>query len=150
MFADALGELQNRDLLRVADVCRQMLIRHHQPVDPLDQVGNVTEAARLLSIPINRQRLADERLINKVWQRAAVIQPHPRPIGIEDSHDMRIHLVIAVIRHSHRFGKALRFVVDAARANGIDVSPVVFVLRRNFRITVTFARGGQKKLGVLR
>ena len=73
MLPDAFGKLQNRNLLRIADVCRQMLVRHHQPIDPLDQVGHIAKAARLFSISINRQWLAAQCLIHKVGQRAAVV-----------------------------------------------------------------------------
>src|SRR2546427_4795761 len=55
-LADAFGKFQDGDLLGVADVRRQVLIGHHQPVNPVDQVVDVTEAARLQPIPINRER----------------------------------------------------------------------------------------------
>ena len=149
MSKDAFDKVEKRDLLRIPDICRQVLVGHHEPVNAFDEVGNITETPRLFSVAINRQRHPAQRLKNEVRQCAAVVQTHPRPIGIEDSHDARVHFMIAVIRHGHGFGKALGFIINAARANGVHVSPVVFVLWRNFRVAVTFAGGSKKKLRIL-
>ena len=47
--------------------------------------------------------------------------------------------VIAVIRHRHRFGEALRLVVHAARADRVHVAPVGLLLRVHQRIAVHLA-----------
>src|ERR1700751_3391255 len=56
--------------------------------------------------------------------------------------------MIAVIRHSHGFGEAFGFVVDAARADGIDVSPILLGLRGNFRVAITLAGRSEEEFGL--
>ena len=51
--------------------------------------------------------------------------------------------MIAVIGHRHRFGEALRLVVDAARAHRVDVAPVGLLLRMLERIAVDL--GGRRE-----
>ena len=150
MFANFLRELQNRDLFRIPDVGRQVFVRHRQLVDAVDQIRNIAKAARLLPFPINRDRLARQRLVHKVRQRAAVVQSHPRPIRVENSHDMRVDAEVAVIRHRHRFAKPLCFVINSARPDRVDVAPIALRLRRNIRVAITFACRRDKKLRFLR
>ena len=123
---DGLGELQHRHLGRVADVHRQVVIAHHQPVDAFDQIGDVAKAARLRALAENRDGLVRERLADERRHDAAVVQPHPRAVGVEDADDARLDLVLAVIGHRQRLGEALGLVVAAARADGVDVAPVFF------------------------
>src|SRR5580658_290966 len=87
--------------------------------------------------------------MDEVRQRAAVVEAHSWAIGIEDSHDMSVDTVIAVIGHGHGLGKALRFVVNASRPDRIYMAPIFFVLRRDFGIAVAFARRREEKLGLL-
>src|SRR5579859_3147844 len=84
--------------------------------------------------------------MHKIWQRAAVIEAHTRTISIEDAHDAGIHTMISMISHSHGFRKSLGFIINAARADRIHVAPILLMLRRNFRVPITFARRGQEKL----
>ena len=58
--------------------------------------------------------------------------------------------MIAVIRHGHRFGEPLRFVVNTARSDRVYVAPVVFRLRMNQRIAVAFRRRRQNERRLLR
>jgi hypothetical protein len=44
--------------------------------------------------------------------------------------------------------KAFGFVVDAARADGVDVAPVGFGLGMDQRVAVAFGRGGEEESGV--
>ena len=48
-----------------------------------------------------------------------------------------------MIRHRHRFGEPLRFVVDAAGAHRVDVAPVGFLLRMFQRIAVDLRGRGE-------
>ncbi len=57
--------------------------------------------------------------------------------------------VRAVVRHGHRLGEALGFVVDAARADRIDVAPVFLVLRVDERIAVDLGGRGEQEAGAL-
>src|SRR5437868_13899942 len=58
--------------------------------------------------------------------------------------------MIAVIGHGDGFREALGLIVDTARSDSIDATPILFTLRRNFRIAVAFAGRREKKLGLFR
>ena len=68
--------------------------------------------------------------------RASVVEPHARPEGVEDSHDARVDPVRAMVRHRDRLAEPLGLVVHAARADRIDVAPVVLALRVHQRVAV--------------
>ena len=136
--------------MRISDVGRFMFVGHHQTVDSVDQIGNVAETARLFSRAVNGDGLPGQRLINEIRQGAAVIEAHARPVGVEDADDVRVQALGAVIGHHHGFRKALGFVVNAARADRVDIAPVGFRLRADVRIAVTFRRGREEILGLLR
>ncbi len=85
----------------------------------------------------------------KAGHDAAVAQAHPRAVGVKDADDLRVHAVIAVIGHRHRFGETLGFIVNAARADRVHVAPVIFLLRMDERVAVAFRGGGQKERRLL-
>jgi hypothetical protein len=57
---------------------------------------------------------------------------------------------MTVVRHCHRFGKTLRFVVNTANTDRIHVTPVGLFLRVLKRIAVTLRRGRCEELRVFR
>ena len=126
-----------------------MLVGLAQPINAVNQVGNVAETSRLLAFAVNRDRLPAQCLIDEIRQRAAIIQPHAGPIRVENPHDMRIHFPVPVVGHRGGFGKAFRLVVNASWSNRIHFPPIRFALRGNVRITIAFAGGSQQELGVL-
>ena len=119
-----LRQLPDRELVGVADVGRLVPVAREEPVDPLDEIGDVAERSRLRAVAVQRERLTLERLHHEVGNHPAVLRPHPRSVRVEDAHDARIDPVIAVVGHRHRLGEPLRLVVHAARADRIHVSPV--------------------------
>ena len=125
---DGLGELQHRHLGRVADVHRQLIIAHHQAVDAFDQIRDITKTARLGAFAEHRDGPIRQRLAHERRHDAAIVQAHPGAVGVEDADDTRLDLVFAVVGHRQRLGKALRLVVTAARADGVDIAPVFFRL----------------------
>ena len=56
----------------------------------------------------------------------------------------------AVIGHRHRLGETLRFIVNAARPDRVHVAPVIFLLRMDERIAVTFRSRGEEERRLLR
>ena len=56
---------------------------------------------------------------------------------------------MAVVGHRHRLGEALGLVVDAARADRVDVAPVGLGLRVHERVAVHLARRGEEEPGPL-
>ena len=63
---DDLGELLDGELARIADVDRIGLIGKQQPVDPLDQIIDILERARLQAVAVDGERLAAQRLLDEV------------------------------------------------------------------------------------
>src|SRR2546427_1536353 len=148
--ADAFGEFENRDFLRIADIYGFVLLGIHQPVDAFDEVRHITEAACLPPVPIDRDGLAPKRLVYEIGQRAPVIEPHARSISIEDAHDVSVHAVESVISHDHGFRESLGFIVDAARTDRVYVPPISLWLRTDLRIAIAFGGGGQQVFGLFR
>ena len=136
-------DLLDRHLARVADVHRIVHVRQHQPDDAVDEIGDVGEAARLRAVAEHGDVLVAERLRHERRDGAAVVQAHPRTVGVEDPHDLRVQPVVAVVGHRHRFGEALGLVVDAARADRVHVAPVGLLLRMLERIAVHL--GGRRE-----
>ena len=98
---------------------------------------------------VDGDRLAPEGLLHEIGQNPAVIQPHPRPVGVEDAHDPRLDAVIAVIGHGDRLGEPFGLIVAAPGTNRIDVAPVVFALGVDLRVAVDLRRAGQQEPCVL-
>jgi 3-hydroxyacyl-CoA dehydrogenase len=94
---------------------------------------------------ITAQRLADERR-----QHAAVVQSHARAIRVEDADDARLQPVVGVVGHRHGLLEALGLVVDAARADRVDVAPVLLRLRVHGRVAVDLAGRRDQDARVLR
>src|SRR5581483_7827905 len=103
-----------------------------------DEVVDITEAPRLLAFAVYGDRLVLERLSDEIRHNTAVLHAHARAIRVEDPHEARVQLVRAVIGHRYRLGEALRLVVDAARADRIDIDPIVLALRFDERVAVDF------------
>ena len=146
---DRLGELEQRLLVRVAEVDRKMLARLGEQDDPADQVVDVTEAPRLRAVAEHRDRLPVQGLAQKRRDRAPVVRPHPAAVGVEDPHDPGVDALLAVVRHHQRLGVALGLVVHPSRTDGIDVSPVGLGLRVHLRIAVDLARRGEQEARAL-
>ncbi len=106
-----------------------------------------TVVNRYSSRPI--QRLAIERSCERLAQegrdRAAVVRAHARAVGVEDADDRGVDALLAVVGHRQRLGVALGLVVDAARADRVDVAPVGLRLRVDLRVAVDLGgRGGEE------
>ena len=84
---DQLRHLEQRHLVRVADVHRLVHVRLGEQHEAADQVVDVTEAARLGAVAEDRDRLVGERLAHEGRDRAAVVRPHARAEGVEDADD---------------------------------------------------------------
>jgi hypothetical protein len=85
----------NGALLRVAQVKRSAThVAVHQSDQPVDQVIHVLEGPRLLSITINGDGLALQRLDNKVADDAPVVRMHTRSESVEDASDAHINVLL--------------------------------------------------------
>ena len=122
-----------------------MKIAHRQFENSINQIGDVTKRARLQAIAKHRERFSAQRLPNKGRDNAPVVQTHARAVGVKDAHDLSVNLMVAMIRHCHRFGETLRFIINPTRPDRVDVAPVIFLLRMDQRVAVTFRSGGQNE-----
>jgi hypothetical protein len=121
---DRARQLQQRELVWVAEVHRLVVAGLGEPDDPVDQVRDVAERARLRTVPEHGQRAVLQRLAQERGHRAAVVRAHPRAVGVEDAGDAGVHALLAVIGHAERLGVALGLVVDAARPDRVHVAPI--------------------------
>ena len=53
--------------------------------------------------------------------------------------------MVAVVGHRHGLGEPLGLVVHAARPDGVDVAPIVFLLRMHEGVAVALAGGGEQE-----
>ena len=137
------GELEERELLGIAEVDGVVLTGQREPPDPGDEVVDVTERAGLRPVAEHRQRLAEERLPEEGRDRPAVEGAHPRPVRVEDADDRGVDALLTVVGHRQGLGVPLRLVVHAARADRVDVPPVALGLRVLERVAVHLAGGGE-------
>ena len=136
----ASASSQQRELVGVADVDRPALAGLGERDHPADQVVDVAERARLAAVAEHGDRAVLQRLAQERRDRAAVVGPHPRAVRVEDPDDRRVDALLAVVGHRQRLGVALGLVVDAARADRVDVAPVGLGLRVHLRVAVDLAR----------
>src|ERR1700730_708706 len=142
--ADAGRELEHGDLVLRPEVDGLGVIGRQQADDALDEVVDVTEAARLGAVPVHGHRLVLQRLHQEVRHGPPVIDAHPRPKAIKNANDAGVHAVRTVVRHGERLGGTLRLVVERARSDGIDVAPIGLGLRMDLGVAVDLG-GGRKE-----
>ena len=109
---------------------------------PSTRSVDVAERARLAAVAEHGDRPVLQRLAQERRDRAAVVRAHARAVGVEDPHDRRVDALLAVVGHRQRLGVALGLVVDAARADRVDVAPVGLGLRMDLRVAVDL--GGRR------
>src|SRR3954452_8157422 len=146
---DRLGQLEQGELVRVADVDGLVQPRLGEADHAPDQVVDVAEGPRLLALAEHRDRAVLQRLAQEGRDGPAVVRAHARPVGVEDADDRRVDALLAQVGHRHRLGVALGLVVDAARPDRVDVAPVGLLLRMDLGIAVDLRRRGQQEAGAL-
>ena len=126
----------------------EILLRVHHPDQAFDQIVYVTEGAGLFSLTVDGDLFPSEGLNDKVADDASIGDGHPWSIGIENSHDFHINMVLATVVHHQALGGPLSLVVAAPDPDRIDPSPVIFPLGVDLRITVHFRGGCLKDRGL--
>ena len=134
--------------MRVADVDRPDHLgwARHQPHQPVDQIVDIAEGARLAAVAIDGDRLVEQRLYDEVRHHAPVLAVHARTIGVEDARHLDRHAGLAVIVEEQRLGGALALVVAGARADRVDVAPIFLGLRMRGRVAIDLAGRGLQDL----
>src|SRR6185503_1124330 len=91
-------ELHDRELTRIAEIHRLVqAVDIHQAYKPLNEILDVTERARLLSLAVKRQRLSTQCLHDKIRNDAAVVLKHSWSIRVEDARDANVDFVLTMI-----------------------------------------------------
>ena len=116
-----------------------VVARAHQPDQALDQLVDVAERARLAAVAVEGDVPARERLDDEVGDHPAVVGVHARPVGVEDPRHLDLQPVLAVIVEEQGLGAALALVVAGARAQRVDVAPIVLALRVDLRVAIDLA-----------
>src|SRR3989338_2431055 len=142
-----LRNLQDGALIRIAEIHGIVEVAVHQPENPLDEIADVTEAARLTAVAIDGQWLVPQCLPDKVGTPPPVTEPHPLAVRVEDANNPGIQPMLAMIGHRERFGESFGFIVHAARPDRVDMAPVMFRLRMDLRIAVDLRGGGEEEFG---
>ena len=119
-----------------------MEITHHQAENSINEIRNIAETAGLGSVAEDRKRLTSQRLTDEGRDDASVIKAHARTVSIENTNDVRVHAVIAVVGHGNGFREALGLIVNPAWPDGVHIAPVVFGLWMNERIAVALGSRG--------
>ena len=117
--------------------------------DAVDEIGDVTEAARLGAVAVDGEGLALQGLHHEVGDDAAVVGLEPGAVGVEDADEVGVDAVVAVIGHDGGLGEALGFVVDGTEADGIDVAPVGLDLGMDLGVAVALGGGGVEVAGAI-
>jgi len=137
-FLDVLGEFRDLVLGGVTKVDRLIIISIHQSVKTIHKITNVLERACLFTSSVNGNVLVLERLNDKVGDHASIVGVHAGSKGIEDTRNTHIDSILLVVTVHHRFGNTLSLIVASSRPDGVDISPVRFLLGRDFRISIDF------------
>src|SRR5947207_2208387 len=76
----------------------------------------VAECPRLRAVPIDGDRRPVERLADEIGDHAAVGGIAARAVGVEDSNDAHVHVMLSAIGHGQCLTEALALVVAGANA----------------------------------
>ena len=137
---DAFSKFEDRAFVRIAEVHRagEIVRRIHESKQAFDQIVDIAERARLGAIAVDGDRLATQRLDDKVRHDAAIVAMHPRAVCVENSRDLDAQSVLAPIVEEQRLGTPLTLVVACPWAYRIYVAPIRFHLRVDVGIAVHF------------
>src|SRR5208282_1984192 len=142
---DPFGEFPDRHFDRIADVNWAMLRAHRQSEETLDQVGDITEGARLAPVAEDGKGLVAEGLGYEGRDNPTVLQAHARSVRVKDANDLCVDAVVAMVGHRHCLGEAFRLVIYATGPDRVDVAPVVLRLWMDEGIAVAFGGRGEKE-----
>ena len=74
---------------------------------------------------------------------------HPGAIGVENTPNLDVYSMLAVIIEKQGFSASFALVVAGAQANGIHIPPVGLYLRMDLWIAIHLTCGRLKDLGLL-
>ena len=135
-------------ITEIDDLTRGKGFEHCQ-YQSLYQVTDVTDAARFAAVSIDGQGFVLQRLGDEVGNHAPIIGLAIGAIGVEDTHDASVELVLSIVLHGQGFAESFAFVIAGSRPDGVHIAPVVLALRVYQWIAIGFRGRGEQKHGVL-
>ena len=146
---DLFSQLEHGEFGRVAEVdgAREAFRTVHEANEAVDQVRHVAEGSCLLSVAEDGDRLVEQGLADEVRNDAPVMRMHAWAVSVENARHLDGHVELTVVVEEERFRATLAFVVARARANRIDVSPVILALRMDIRVAIDLAGRGLQDPG---
>ena len=102
----------------------------HEAGERADRVGDVAEAARLLAVAVDLDRLAGERALDERRDHHPVLAALARPDGVEQPHDDAVEIVLGVVREREELVHRLRVGVRPALLRRRPVDAPVGLLER--------------------
>jgi hypothetical protein len=116
--------------------------RVHEPHEAVDQIVDIAEGAGLQTVTEYGYVASQQGLHDKVRDHAAVVGVHARSVSVEDPRDLNGQFVLAPIIEEQGLGAALALVVTRARADRIDMAPIILALWMDAGIAVNLGRRG--------
>jgi hypothetical protein len=77
-------------------------------------------------------------LHNEVRHNPPIVRVHSWAIGVENTGDLYAQAVLAPIVEKQRLGASLSFIIARTWSDRVDMTPIVFRLRMNLRVTIDF------------
>ena len=148
-FDHFLRELQDREFPGVADIHRaDDLVLIHQANKAFNQVIDIAEGTGLLAFAIDGDVLSLQGLHDEVGNHASIIRQHAWAVGVENTHDTNINLILTMVVEEQGLRAALAFVVARADTDGIDIAPIAFGLWMDIWVAIDLGGGGLKDSGI--
>ena len=110
----------------------------------IDQITDILKGSGLISFSVDGQGFALQGLNDKIGNDTTIIGMHARTKGIENPRDTDVDLVLILVGIHHGFGDTFALVITRTRTNGINISPIAFVLGMDLRVAVDFGSGGEQ------
>lgn len=139
-----MGEIYDLKFGGIADVNGADLGGIHEADGHLNEIVDVTEGASLRAVAVDGEGVVVERLNDEIGDDAPIVGMHPRAVGIENAGDLDGDVIFAVVVEEKSLSAPLPFVVTGAITDGVDIAPIIFLLRMDVGIAVNFAGGGLK------
>src|SRR4051812_39908197 len=128
-FDDFLCKIPDGNFIWVPNVDRQCIIAVQQSENSFYLVVNKAKRTGLASVAKNCQVFASQCLSDESRNNTTVIESHSRPISVENPYNSGFYAVKSMVGHCDGFLKTLGFIINAARANGVDISIIFLGLR---------------------
>jgi len=113
----------------------------------LNKIIHVAKASGLPTIAIDGDVLSSKGLNDKVTHHATIVRMHARAVGIKNSDDLYLQLMLPPVIKKEGLSTSFSLVVTRTNANRVDLAPVTLGLGMNLRVPVDLARRGLKNSG---